>query len=77
MRKNTNYTLLDTRGLPPPEPLEHVLEAICVLPPGETLKMLIDREPFPLYDILQSNQMAYSTSMAAESHYEILIWHAN
>ncbi len=77
MHQNTNYTLLDARGLPPPEPLELALEAISILPPGTTLQMLIDREPYPLYDILLNNGMLHSTNMTPDSRYEILIWHAD
>ncbi len=43
---------LDVRGLPPPEPLEHCLEALADLLPGQRLCMLIDREPYPLYLLL-------------------------
>lgn len=77
MLQNMHYTLLDARGLPPPEPLELALEAISVLPPGHTLQMLIDREPYPLYDMLISRGMRHSTSEGANSRYEVLIWHAD
>ena len=46
---------LDVCGLEPPEPLERVLEALSDLPKGRRLRMLIDREPRPLYRILQNN----------------------
>ena len=37
---------LDVRSLPAPEPLEHCLEALADLAPGQRLHMLIDREPY-------------------------------
>lgn len=76
MHENSDYTLVDARGLPPPEPLELVLEAISILPRGQTIKMLIDREPRPLYDILYNNGMLYNTHITEDTRYEILIWHA-
>jgi uncharacterized protein (DUF2249 family) len=55
--------LLDVRGLLPPEPLERVLEALDQLTPGKRLRMLIDREPLPLYRILERNGYRHRTSM--------------
>lgn len=66
---------LDVCGLEPPEPLEQVLEALAVLPRGQRLRMLIDREPRPLYSILDQNGFSYSTSNTPDSRYQILIWH--
>lgn len=66
---------LDVCGLEPPEPLEKVLEAISTLAPGQRLRMLIDREPRPLYGILTGNGFEYSVSTDANYRFEILIWH--
>ncbi|MEO7030757.1 MAG: DUF2249 domain-containing protein [Herbaspirillum sp.] len=67
--------ILDVCGLEPPEPLELVLEAISALPKTQRLKMIIDREPRPLYPILTNNGFQYSVSTDANYRYEILIWH--
>ncbi|MGP1614362.1 MAG: DUF2249 domain-containing protein [Pollutimonas bauzanensis] len=66
---------LDARGLEPPEPLELVLEALSVLERHQRLRMLIDREPRPLYPILDNNNFSYLASATADFRYEILIWH--
>ncbi|PLC53640.1 hypothetical protein CR155_12570 [Pollutimonas nitritireducens] len=70
-----NEILLDTRGLPPPEPLELVLEALSNLQQHQCLRMLVDREPRPLYTILDGNNFHYETTTSADYRYELLIWH--
>jgi uncharacterized protein (DUF2249 family) len=44
--------LLDLRALPAPEPMERVLAALDALPNGAQLRVLLAREPHPLYGIL-------------------------
>ena len=73
--QSENEILLDTRGLPPPEPLELVLEALGELQPGQRLRMLVDREPRPLYAILDDNNFQYETTTSPDYRYELLIWH--
>lgn len=70
-----NKVMLNVRGLEPPEPLERVLDALSSLQPGQQLCMAIDREPFPLYRILQSNGFAYQTNAMPDFSYEVVIWH--
>jgi uncharacterized protein (DUF2249 family) len=59
---DTDDVLLDLRGLAPPEPLERVLDALDSLVPGRRLRMLIEREPLPLYRILLRNGYRYDTA---------------
>ena len=66
---------LDVCGLEPPEPLERVLEALDRLQPGQPLRMLIDREPRPLYRILDNNGYLYQATQDDQYRYDILIWH--
>jgi uncharacterized protein (DUF2249 family) len=66
---------LDVCGLQPPEPLERVLEALSGLKPGQRLRMLIDREPRPLYGILERNGFAYDVNLRPDFVYEIAIRH--
>lgn len=44
---------LDVSTLPPPEPLEQVLDALSGLQSGDRLVVRHRRQPFPLYDILR------------------------
>lgn len=66
---------LDTSGLAAPEPLERVLEALSTLDPGHCLRLLIDREPRPLYAILDQNHFVYETFATPCHSYEIFIRH--
>lgn len=67
---------LDVRGLEPPEPMERVLEALSTLGSGRQLLMIIDRQPRPLYRILENNGYAYRETFKPEGIFEILIWHS-
>ena len=64
---------LDVRGMEPPEPMEHVLAALSDLLPGQRIRMLIDREPRPLYRILERNGYLYTPMLKDDGVYEILI----
>ncbi len=66
---------LDVCGLEPPEPLERVLDALSQMKQGQRLCMLIDREPRPLYRILDTNGFQYSVDARPDYLYEITIWH--
>jgi TusA-related sulfurtransferase len=69
-----NITIeLDARDLEPPEPMQQALAALAVLKPGEQLRMLLHREPFPLYAILRERGFTYRTTQQADGSYEILI----
>ena len=65
---------LDVCGLEPPEPLQRTLEALSLLGHGRRLRMLIDREPRPLYRILENNGHRYEAKLRPDSVYEITIW---
>jgi len=71
----TPEVTLDVSGLAPPEPMERVLEAIETLEAGRYVRMLIDREPFPLYGILHNHGFKYSTRSGQETLYAVYIWH--
>lgn len=51
----------DARGLEPPEPLFRTLDLIEEMQPGQTLKLLIHREPLMLYPHLQEMGIAWKT----------------
>jgi len=64
---------IDVRGLPPPEPFENITRALQTLTGNDTLRVLIHREPFPLYDMLRGGGYAWQTTALAEGDFEILI----
>jgi len=66
--------IVDARGLEPPEPLERALEALCRLKPGQRMLLLLEREPFPLYRILERNGYEHSTRVNDEGTFYIEIW---
>jgi len=43
---------VDARGLEPPQPMVHILDALAALPEGATLRALTDRQPMHLFDQL-------------------------
>ncbi|MDX9700754.1 MAG: DUF2249 domain-containing protein [Rhodocyclaceae bacterium] len=44
---------LDVRGLEPPQPFECIMEQLADLKAGQTLEVLLDRTPWPLFRILE------------------------
>lgn len=73
---NPEEILLDVRGLMPPEPMERVLDALDRIGPGQQLRMLIDREPRPLYRILERNGHPFFPTARDDGLYEIVIFPA-
>lgn len=71
------HETLDVRGMEPPQPLELVLSAIDGFKPGDTLKVVIDCEPIPLFRILERNGFAYRVEPGTVSLREITIWLAD
>ncbi len=65
--------VVDGRGLEHPEPLERALAALDQLQPGQRLRFLIHRQPYPLYDILSRHHYAYTVEARPDGHFEILI----
>ena len=72
----TRDVTLDVRGLPPPGPIERVLEAIDGFEEGDTLRLVIDCMPHPLFRILERNGYRHREAPGTESLYEITIWAA-
>lgn len=73
-RDNPDDITLDVCGLEPPEPLERVLSALDTLPQGRRLRVILGREPFPLYHILDRNGYARETRWRDDALCEVLIW---
>lgn len=64
---------LDVRGLPPPEPFERIIGALQTLSGEDSLKVLIHREPFPLYEMLHGAGYTWQATSLANGDFEILI----
>ena len=73
MSKPTNEILVDARWLEPPEPMEKVLQTLALLRPGQSIRLLLHREPFPLYPLLAERGYCHATQMEADGSYVILI----
>ncbi|MDP3218796.1 MAG: DUF2249 domain-containing protein [Deltaproteobacteria bacterium] len=69
----SNEIHIDARDLEPPEPLEKVMQALPLLRPGQSIRLLLLREPFPLYPILVARGYGHETQMQADGSYVILI----
>ncbi len=67
------FRVVDVRWLEPPEPMERIIEALSAAGAGERIKVLIHREPFPLYDILEQNGYAWRTMARTDGCFELLI----
>lgn len=66
-------TELDVRYLDPPEPMERALDALDRLGPGDTLRLLIHREPHPLYQMLRQSGYSYVTEQQPDYTWVIRI----
>ena len=77
MTAPANEILVDARGLEPPEPMEKVMQVLALLRPGQSIRMLLHREPFPLYAILAERGYRHETRLEADGSYVILIRQAD
>lgn len=59
-------TVLDNRGLQPPEPMVRILDALEHLGPGQVLEALNERDPVFLYPELQARGAAIHTEKVSE-----------
>jgi tRNA 2-thiouridine synthesizing protein A len=64
---------IDARNLEPPEPFERVMEALCEIEPGGKVLLILNREPVPLYGVLERNGYSWNTTRFDDGRFEILI----
>ncbi len=64
--------VLDVRHLEPPEPFLRIMQALTRAPDA-ALRVLIHREPHPLYEVLAEQGFAHDTRPLEEGGFEILI----
>lgn len=77
MPKPIDEIVVDARGLEPPEPMERALQALELLRPGQSIRMLLHREPFPLYALLAERGFRHQTHAQPDGSYVILIRRAD
>ena len=73
MSTGIDEVLVDARGLEPPEPMEKVMQTLALLRRDQSIRLLLHREPFPLYSILAERGYGHDTRMEADGSYVILI----
>jgi len=66
-------TEIDVRYLACPEPLDKIMQALHTLPAGTSLRVLIHREPYPLYNVIRDSGFTWQTDALAEDSFRILI----
>ncbi|MBN8443110.1 MAG: DUF2249 domain-containing protein [Thauera sp.] len=66
--------LVDTRGMEPPEPFEHAMEALAALPPQGRIVLLIDRMPYPLLRLLDRDGFRHEAQVRDDNAVEIRIF---
>lgn len=64
---------MDNRELEPPEPMVRTLEGVEALAPGETIAVLLPREPVFLFEELRSRGHAWRGGFEPEGHYRAVI----
>lgn len=64
---------LDVRWLDPPQPFERIVAALEALGPGETLRVMIHREPRPLFEWLAREGYTVRHGYNPEGYFEIFI----
>lgn len=66
---------LDVRGLPPPEPMQHIMDALDLLARGDVLHVAMDREPHPLFAMLDRDGCLHQGEWTDDG-YALRIWQA-
>lgn len=72
-RSGKGIQVIDARQLEPPEPFERVMEALSVMEPGGKVLLILNREPFPLYRVLERNGYRYRSKPFPDGRVEIEI----
>lgn len=71
--QTANERVIDARGLEPPEPMERVMAVLPSLAPGQSLRLKLHREPYPLYAILDARGLRHETLALPDGSFDILI----
>ncbi len=73
MTPATHEILVDARDLEPPEPMEKVMQTLALLRASQSIRLLLHREPLPLYPLLAEKGYRHRTRMKADGSDVILI----
>lgn len=65
--------LIDGRQMAPPEPMEKVLLALSLRRPGQRVRLLIHRRPYPLYELLDAQALPHVTRALDDGNFEVTI----
>lgn len=68
--------VVDARYLEPPEPFVKAMEALDLFEdedPPDAIRVLLFREPFPLYKVLEENGFSRQTTLEDDGTYVIVI----
>ena len=67
-------TTLDAREMAPPEPFDKATAILRQLQPGQYLRMLHRRVPYPLFEFCRAMSLAYTVNEDADAACEIIIY---
>lgn len=73
MSDSPEIPVVDARYMEPPGPFVATMEMLDTLPPGGQMRLLLFREPHPLYKVLRQNGHDWATELKADGTFEILI----
>lgn len=65
---------LDVRHLPPPEPFERIALAVRLLDGERRLRVLIHREPLPLFRWLAEQGLAWEFVALPGEGFQLTVW---
>ncbi|WP_028536430.1 DUF2249 domain-containing protein [Paludibacterium yongneupense] len=57
---------IDLRHLPPPQPMEVILDAAESLPRGQSLAYVLPHHPAPLFPMLSAQQLEYRCELSGD-----------
>jgi hypothetical protein len=67
-------TTLDARDMAPPEPFDKATAILRQLQPGQYLRMLHRRVPYPLFEFCRAMSLDYAVNEDAAAACEIIIY---
>jgi len=67
-------TVLDARDMAPPEPFDQATAILRQLQPGQYLRMLHRRVPYPLFEFCQPMSLTSSVNEDAAGTCEVIIY---